>query len=211
MKKFIFLIFLIFSTAASSNLHAQLPTPGAGTPAGAGDKNLGDDSIKMRSIEMERIKRETQRVEAATFAPINTDMAVKFPQIKEDFEGIQISETAIVTAYTTGKTIDYSLIESSADAIYKKAKRLDSNLFAASAEKKVDPSSDDKPKQKTEKTKSARDLIIELDSTIGSFVSSKIFGNIRVIEPEVAIKTRTDLLKILDLSEKLSLEAKKLK
>src|SRR5258706_1532384 len=144
MKKFIFLIFLIFSTAASSNLHAQLPTPGAGTPAGAGDKNLGDDSIKMRSIEMERIKRETQRVEAATFAPINTDMAAKFPQIKEDFEGIQISETAIVTAYTTGKTIDYSLIGSSADGVYRKATRLDSNFSAPSAEMNV-RSLDDKP------------------------------------------------------------------
>ena len=210
MKKFIFLIFLIFSTAASSNLHAQLPPPGAGTPAGAGDKNLGDDSIKMRSIEMERIKRETQRAEAATFAPINTDMAAKFPQIKEDFEGIQISETAIVTAYTTGKTIDYSLIGSSVDGIYKKARRLDSNLFAPSAEKKVDPL-DDKPAQKTGKMKSIRDLIIELDTAIGSFVSSKIFGNIKVIEPEVAIKTRTDLLNILRLSAEISMEAKKLK
>src|SRR5258708_551980 len=211
MKKFILLIFMIFSALVSSNLHAQLTPAGAGAPAGAGDKNLGDDSIKMRSIEMNRIKREAQSAEAATFAPINKDIAAKFPQIKEDFEGIQISEAAIITAYTTGKTIDYGLIESSADGIYKKAKRLDSNLFAAAVDKKVDPSSDDKPKQKPEKTKGIRDLIIELDSTIGSFVSSKIFGNIRVIEPDVAIKTRTDLLRILDLSEKLSLEAKKLK
>ncbi len=77
MKKFILLIFVLFAASVFSNLHAQVTPAGAGAPAGAGDKNLGDDGIKMRSIEMERIKREAQSAEAATFAPINTDMAAK--------------------------------------------------------------------------------------------------------------------------------------
>ncbi|MEP6786871.1 MAG: hypothetical protein ABJB40_00465 [Acidobacteriota bacterium] len=206
MKKIIVLL-SFFVALAVSNVFGQRETP-----AGAGDKNLAEgDGIKMRSVEMERMKQETRRTEAATFAPINKDIFARFPQIKEDFEGIQISEAAIITAFTTGKTIDYSLIESSADAINKKAKRLDSNLFAASVEKKADPAPDESGKQKIEKPKSVRDLIIELDKAIGSFVSSKIFGNIKVIEPEVAINTRTDLLNILKLSEKLSLEAKALK
>jgi hypothetical protein len=50
-----------------------------------------------------------------------------------------------------------------------------------------------------------------LDNSIGSFVSSKIFGNVNVIDPTVAVKTRTDLINILDLSDKLSKEAKKMK
>lgn len=210
MKKLIISIFFVLAASAVSNLLAQ-PPAGAGAPAGAGDKNLGDDSIKMRSVEMERIKREALATEAASFAPISKDISAKFPQIKEDFEGIQILEGAIIKAYTTGKSIDYSLIESSADGINSKAKRLDSNLFDPTADKKIDPLLDDKSKEKVEKTKSIRDLIIELDATIGSFVSSKIFANIKVIEPTVAIKTRTDLLNIMQLTEKLSMAAKKSK
>lgn len=206
MKKTMVSVFCITVVFTVSNVSAQRETP-----AGAGDKTLGDNSIKMRSVEMERIKQEGHRSEAASFAPINKDISARFPQIKEDFEGIQISEATIINAFTTGKIIDYSLIETSANAINKKAKRLDSNLFAAGAEKKIDLTLGDKRKETVEKTKGIRELIIELDTTIGSFVSSKIFGNIKIIELESAIKTRSDLLNILRLSEKLSLEAKRLK
>jgi hypothetical protein len=166
--------------------------------------------VKTRSVELERVKREAERAEAETFAPINKEVVAKFAQIKEDFEDIQILESAIVKTYTTGKTIDYALIETSAAGISRKAKRLDSNLFAAKSEKKEDKTLSDKSEEKPKKTKSVRDLIIELDGAIGDFVSSKIFGNIKVIDPEVALSTRKDLLKILELSEQLALEAKKL-
>lgn len=200
MKNLIQLLVLILLSASFSNVFGQRETP-----AGAGDKNLADDGIKMRSVELERIKKEATLAEASNFAPINTEMSKKFPQIKEDFEGIQMAQSAIITAYTKNKTIDYVLIETSANAINKNAKRLDTNLFAASKKDK------EKKEAKEEKSKTIRELIVELDNTIGSFVSSKIFGNLKVIEPEIAIKTRTDLLKIQELSEKLANEAKNLK
>ena len=202
MRKIIFSILLISIAAVFSNVFAQRETP-----AGAGDTNLADNNIKMRSVELERVKREAAQAEAASFAPINTKLAAKFPQIKEDFEGVQMLEDAIIKAYTTGKTIDYNLIESAANGINSKAKRLDSNLFADTKKEKEDLTT----KQDTEKVKPVRDLIVELDNAIGSFVKSKIFGNIKVIEPEDAIRTRTDLISILQLSEKLSVEAKKMK
>jgi hypothetical protein len=208
MKKVVISVFLIFAAAAASNLIAQRVPAGAGTPAGGGDRNLAGDDIKARSIEIERMRQEAVRSEAATFAPINKDISVKFPQIKEDFEGIQIMEAAIIKAYTTGKLIDYNLIEISADGILKRGKRLDANLFAPEAETKTEPPADAKSNEKADKPKSTRDLIVALDTAIGSFVSSKIFGNIKVIEPEVAIKTRKDLLDVLALSEKLSAQAK---
>lgn len=211
MKKVVLSVLFIFAASVFSNVLGQAAPPGAGTPAGAGDKNLGDDGIKARSVEMDRMKQEAQRVEAASFAPVNKDIVAKFPQIKEDFEGIQIFQATIVTAYTTGKTIDYLLIGVSADGINKKAKRLDSNLFAPSSNKKGDKAKDDNEPQKLEKTRTIRELIVDMDKAIGSFVSSPIFGNIKVIEPEVAMKTREDLIKILELSEKLSAEAKKQK
>ena len=176
-------------------------------PATTDNGNIADNGIKMRSIELERAKREAAQAEAASFAPINTEIKAKFPQIKEDFEGIQMAQAAIITAYTKTKTIDYAMIESSANEINKNSKRLDSNLFALTKKEKKD----DKKSDKEEKPKTIRDLIVELDNAIGDFVSSKIFGNLKVIEPEVAIKTRTDLLKVQDLSEKLAAATKNLK
>lgn len=198
MKITIFSVFLILTASVFSNVFGQL------APAGAGDKTLGDNDIKMRSVELDRVKRDSNKSDPATFAPINSEIKAKFPQIKEDFESIQIAESAIIKAYTTGKTIDYRMIQSSAEDINKKAKRLDNNLFAAKLEEKTIDSKNLKPK-------TIRDLIVELDDSIGSFVSSKIFGNIKTIDAEVAVKTRTDLIKILVLSDQLSKEASKMK
>jgi hypothetical protein len=192
-----------------SHAFAQAAPPGVGTPPGAGDKNLGDDSIKMRSVEMDRMKKESKGSAASSSAPINKQISAKFTEIKEDFEGVQTSQAAIIKAYTTGKMIDYGLIESAAKDIQKRAKRLDANLFAASAEK-VQPGMDSKAKDKVA-TPGLRDLIVDLDNAIGRFVSSKLFANIQVIEPEVAISTRTDLNSILHLSEMLGSEASRLK
>ncbi len=202
MKKLMFSLVLMLATAAFSGLYAQRETP-----AGAGDKNLADDGIKTRSVEIERIKREAAQAEAASFAPINKELKSNFPQIKSDFEGIQLLQSEIVKAYTTGKTIDYATIASKASEIGSNAKRLDGNLFADSKEEKAKKDSADKDR----KLHSVRDLIIDLDNTIGSFVSSPIFAKIKVIEAEVAIKTRTDLLRIVELSEELSMAAGKMK
>lgn len=211
MPRITLLVFIVLAASVFSGVFGQAAPAGAGTPPGGGDRNLADDGIKARSVEIERAKQEMKRAEAAQFAPINKQISAKFPEIKEDFEGIQISQTAIVKAYTTGKTIDYALIESSAEAITKMAKRLDSNLFAVSAEKKIQPASDEKTKDNAEKQTSLADLIVELDNAVGRFVSSKLFANIKVIEPDVAKSTRTDLNSILHLSEKLAIEAKRLK
>ena len=202
MKKINLFILVLFTVTFTSGIFGQ------GTPPAVSDNaNIADNSIKLRSAELEKTKRDEAVAAAAKFAPINKDISARFPQIKEDFEGLQMAQAAIITAYTTGKKIDYSLIETSANEILKKAKRLDSNLFSPQTEVlEEDTAKKDEKKQKT-----VRDLIVDLDNTIGSFVSSKIFGNIKIIEPEVAIKTRTDLIKIEKLSIELAKEAAKLK
>ena len=203
MKKIILFALLTIALSICASGQVTPPTP-------ADNANIYDNSLKMRSVEMERVKREELKAEAAKFAPVNSKIEAKFPEIKEDFEGIQASQSAIVAAYTTGKTIDYAAIGTAADAINKKAKRLDANVFPDATSQNVKDDSK-ASKEKTEKPKTVRDLILELDDAIGSFVASKIFANLRVIEPEVAIKTRADLLKIQALSEKLAGEAKKMK
>ena len=204
MKKIILAICLMAGFSLCTNIRGQV-TPI--TPAVPDNASPADSNIKMRSVELERIKREANKPSSSA---INTKVESKFPEIKEDFEGIQIGEAAIIKTYTTDKKIDYALIEISAGDIHKHAKRLDSNLFAEPIKIKEEVK-DGKSKETVEKPKTLRDLIVELDNAIGSFVSSKIFGNLKVVDPEVAIKTRNDLILILELSEKISAEAKKLK
>lgn len=203
--KIIFSICLIVGAALFANVWGQ-----SNAPSIADNANPQNTDIKMRSVELEKVKRDADKANAASFGAINTKIETKFPEIKEDFEGIQISEAAIIKTYSTDKKIDYALIEMSANSINKYAKRLDTNLFAEAVKKNEDLPND-KSKETVEKPKTMRDLIIDLDNAIGSFLSSKIFGNLKVFEPEVAVKTRTDLIHIQELSEKLSAEAKKLK
>ena len=214
MKKIIISILFIFIASAFSNIFGQsTPTPGApsgvGTPAGAGDKNIGEDLIKLRSVEIERMKREANKSGSAESPAINSKIESKFPEIKEDFEGIQIAETAIIKTYTTDKKIDYALIEISADKITKHTKRLDGNIFAETVKKKEDTAVD-KSKETVEIPKGMRDMIVELDNAIGRFISSKLFTNLKVYDAEIASSTRNDLLLIQKLSEQISAEAKKL-
>lgn len=202
MRKTIISIGLMFVWAAFSNILAQPPTGGS-TPAGKSDTSLRDDSIRLRSVELERIKKDADKQDPTKFTAINSKIETKFGEIKEDFEGIQIAETAIIQAYTSGKTIDYKLIASSADEISKKATRLDSNLFS----EKFDSKNDKAEKTTEQKKSSIRDLILELDNAVGGFVTSKIFQNLRVFEPDVARKARIDLAHIIQTSEALVKES----
>ena len=115
-------------------------------------------------------------------------------------------QDSIIKAYTTGKTINYSKISSSATNITKNALRLDENLFGAKPEKKIE-----NKKPESIKRKSVRDLIIELDNAIGNFVKSPIFQNIKIVDSKVSKEAQSELENILRLSNMLSNEAEKMK
>jgi hypothetical protein len=204
VKKTTFLIFLLLASATFSTVYAQLP----GANSGNGDTDFRNDSSRMRSIELERIKREAFKNDPNAFGAVNTSLESKFSQVKEDFESIQLSEAAIIKAYTTGKEIDYKLIEKSAKDINKKSRRLDETMFLYKLE------AEDREKIETKSEKKSveiKDVIVDLDKAIGSFVSSKIFQNHKVIDSEVAKKARIDLDKILKASETLAKMANKMK
>lgn len=195
MRKIILLITFVF--ALTYIINAQPPTEVPSAPA---TPVVRDDNIKLRSVELERVKRDAAKRDSDAVV-VNRNIDKKYPEIKEDFEGIQLSQAAIIKAYTTSKTIDYAMIEASAKKINKHAKRLDSNLFSTRGKLKKD-----KKKKKT-----VKDLIVELDQAIGDVAGSKMFQNLRVVEPRVAKKTQNDLLKVKRISKKLSAEAKKMK
>ncbi len=209
MKKIVFLVVSILLVSAYGGFAQDLPgaPPGAGTPAGAGDKSLQNADIKLRSVELERMKRDLEKGNTTT---VNAKVDTKFPEIKEDFESMQISQAAIIKTYTKDKKIDYALIETSCETIIKNTKRLDLNLFVDNSKKK-DKEADKSSTEIEKKPKSIQDLIVDLDTALGNFISSKLFSNLKVYDAEIVTKTRNDLLLIHQLSEKLAAEAKKLK
>ncbi len=198
MRNVIGLAVFVLALAAFTGISAQPPTGGS-TPAGKSDGGLRDDNVRLRSVELDRIKKEAEKGDPATFATINSTIETKFGEIKEDFEGIQVSQTAIIQAYSAAKDIDFKLIGASAEEITKKARRLDANLFSA----KFDIEDKDKEKSVEEKKPSTRDLIIDLDGAVGEFVSSKLFQNLKVFDPVIASKARIDLAHIIKTSEAL--------
>ncbi|HEX8734598.1 MAG TPA: hypothetical protein VF721_04695 [Pyrinomonadaceae bacterium] len=209
-ETFLFVAFL-FAFTLSANVRAQV-TP----PPGAGDKDLRDTNIKGRSNELERIDREARKdgKNSKKTEAEEDRLAAKFSEIKEDFETIQTAQAAIVSAYTTGEKISYAQIAQSAAEVNKKAARLKANLFAPlkdekskekkSGKKEEKPLSEEKPI-----SKDIRELIVDLDNAVGAVVSSPMFQNLRVIDPKVAEKTKSDLETVIKLSDALKIEAEK--
>ena len=125
MKNWIFVAF-VFVLACSSTA--------AQPPPVADNANPQDRSLKDRSIEMERVKREENK-NVVTGKPGEMMAESKFNQIKEDFEQIQLSQSAVVAAYSRSKDIDYKLISMGAEQIGKRGTRLSENLFAPPPQK----------------------------------------------------------------------------
>lgn len=217
MKNLLILIALLFSNAVYSGISAQV-TP----PPGAGDKDLRDTDVKRRSIEMERVERDAKKSggtsESAVAAKVEEDrLAIKYGEIKIDYEQIQLSQDAIIKAYQGSGKIDYEQIGKSALEINNSAKRLKLNLFTAPAEdsgakkeEKKENEAKDKTEKETKPAKSIRDLIVDLDNAVGSFVTSPMFQNLRTVDAAVSEKAGLELKKISELSAALGAEARKM-
>lgn len=187
LSTFLFFCFAVFADVAAQN----------------SDADLRDNNIRMRSNDLEQTKRDAAKNNSGSASQMNYEIDKKFPEIKDDYEGIQLAQDAIVKAYTTGEKINYEQIEKSAKEVNKNAERLRSNLFISEAETK---------KEKDEKKiKSVKDLIVDLDKAVGAFVASAMFQNLRVVEQKTADKAQTHLAQIIKISRELSREAGKMK
>lgn len=223
MKKILVITALVCSTAIASNVYAQ-----QAPPLGAGDKDMRDTDVKRRSVEMERIDRDARKpnkspqaqATATAAARAEDKLAAKYADIKTDYERIQMSQDTVIKTYQGAGKIDYAQIGKSALEINASATRLDSNLFPPPTVKAADTAMESKKEEKSvkmEKTeketkpaKGARDLIVELDNAVGSFATSPMFQNLRVVDAAVSAKARLDLEKIIELSQMLDAEARRM-
>ena len=187
-------LFLLIFTAS---IFAQVsPTPVINNEIRDGS------SIRRRSMDLETFKRDADQ---PNLQAKSKDQLAKFVRIKEDFENIQKLENEIVQTYTSGKQINFKKIGEIANELFKRALRLNSNLFIPKSDKpsKIKKNDEQNPK-------SVRDLIVELDKAIGNFTSSPIFKETKLVDQKTAEKSQIQLEKIISLSEMLSQEAKKL-
>jgi len=199
MKKSAFFAFC-FAVLAAANIFAQRQVP---TPVSAAEREMRDGSIRLRSMDLERVKRDANKpIERES----GKEQAIRFTMVKNDFENIQKNQDSIIKAYTTGKEINYERISDGAHDIKKQAHRLGVNLFFEDFE-----NADSEKKVGSGKQKSVRDLFIELDNTLGVFVTNPVFKDIKIVDPSSSEKARLDLKKIYILSDELFKAASKMK
>ena len=187
------------AVAAEASLSPALAQPGP--PPGGPDKNMkGEtDGVRGRSSEIERVKRAAEKPEKkAEKSPED-----KFPQIKEDFERIQIVNGEVLQA---GGVPDYGRLSEAAEEVRKRATRLKSNLFP--------PESEEKQKEEGGEEKDQpglKSLLSALDGALARFVNSPVFQNTKVVNPQDSAKAMRDLEEVIKLSTRIVKESGKMK
>jgi hypothetical protein len=206
MSKLLVLATILISPALTSSTVAQVP----GAPAGGSDRNLRDSAsdVKGRSNEMERIGRDAKKPDRIRESdkPDNPP-ASNFPEIKEDFERIQIINSDVLQANASGKP-EYELISESAAEIHKRAIRLKSNLFSPKSKKQSKKQSKEEPGVEDQDLKS---LLTLLDNSIGNFAHSPMFQNTKVVNPEETINAQKELDTVIKISARIRNEADRIK
>jgi hypothetical protein len=187
--------FLILSATATT---AQ----NTGTPGGIFSGNPKDRAVeeKLRSDEIERVKRDAEKPEK------KNKTEATFPQIKEDFERIQIINIKELQTQESGATPDYARISSAASEIKKRAARLKGNLFSSNSEQQMEET-----KKEAEEAQDLKSLLAELDGAISGFVRNPMFRNLRVVNAQNSAKARRELERIIKLSARVRQEADKKK
>jgi len=177
-------IIVIFSSALSLSSTSQVPGQGVRTGSPK-DRSIED---KYRADEIERVRREAVK-------PQQRYQTKRFPQIKEDFERIQLINSDVLQTITLKAEPDYRRLSEAAAEVKKRATRLRSNLFPSES-----PFQSKQGDQRSKEPQDLKSLLTELDKAITTFVHNPMFENTRVVNQEDSKKAQEDLEKIIDLS-----------
>jgi hypothetical protein len=192
---------VFFLTFLASSITAQYVSP-----VPVMEKEVRDgSSTKMRSMELDRAKREAGVNPIEKFGPAAVN---NFLEIKQDFEKIQVLEGNIVKVYTRGKVIEYARLAAFSAELNASAARLKRNLF--SLPKKDGEDVPEESKQDEEKLPGdVKNLIVELDDTLGAFIGNPIFSTSKKSGREEKAKAEASLERLIKVSEALRQEAEK--
>jgi hypothetical protein len=127
-------------------------------------------------------------------------------QVAKDFRQMQVVNNEMMSAAMTAREPDYSNIADSTSVIRECASRLKSNLALAKVGKEP-------AKEKRRSASSAEEMkadLLSLDRFIASFVHNPVFVRLEVLNVEHAMKARSDLEAIVELSRSISRDAHRL-
>ena len=193
----LFLLFLV------SSISAQFISPVPVVETEVRDNS----SVKMRAIQLDRVKREALKTDNEKLGPASVN---RFLEIKEDFEKIQKLEGAIVTTYKTGKQIQYAKIASFSAELKTSAARLETNLFKPANPDQTELSNNADAAESDENLPDeVKNLIVELDNSIGAFINNPIFQSSKKGGRREKEQATEDLKQIIRLSEALRQAAEK--
>jgi hypothetical protein len=132
------------------------------------------------------------------------DMA-SIPQIKDDFERIQLVNNELMIAVFSKNVLDPKQIGKATGDIAKRANRLLNNLaYPKPAEESKKPST-------AENNNDIRLMLSKLDAAVMSFVGNPIFQVDRqVVNTQLAMKVSQDLTTVVKLSESIRRQAEAL-
>lgn len=131
--------------------------------------------------------------------------AAVIPQIKEDFERIQIVNKEMMTAVFAKNIVNPKQIAKLTTDIEKRASRMISNLAYPL------PDESEKTVSEVQEENDIRLLLSKLDSAIMSFVTNPIFQTERqVVNTELAKKVNHELRAVVKLSELIRRKAESL-
>ncbi|HVF49473.1 MAG TPA: hypothetical protein VNA19_05275 [Pyrinomonadaceae bacterium] len=204
MKRRLLLTVIVVAAVCTIIAPALMPPTGAQQPRLPGSAPAGNPKDRMvedkiRSDEIERVRRDAARTE-------QTPQPVKnFPQIKEDFERMQIINSDVLQAGALVAVPDYGRLAEAASEIKKRAARLKSGIFPAGTEKAS--TAHDK---ETTQPRDLKALLAALDDALAAFVHNPLFTNLRVVDAEDSANARRDIESVIKLSARIRKEATKL-
>ena len=194
------LVILLFAAP----LMAQKPAP-PGTPSNDPldpENQASTNKADMRNREW--LMRDSRKLaRKAGSGPEGSAL----PQIKDDFERIQLVDREMMKSVFVANLIDYQLILKTTAEIRKRAARLKTNL-AYPAPLNRDNS---RTSRAGHEDKDIKVSLTNLDQAIMSFVMNPIFQlRQQVVESRLAIKATSDLMDIVELSDTLKKHAQRL-
>lgn len=200
MIKQLFIAFILL-VASVLSAHAQ----GAAEQAAKAARDRFSD-IKNRSVEIERMKRDAGKRSA------RNDSAVKFPEIKEDFEEIQKLNADLFKISDAEPASNYAAIAKLATEINRRAARLQSNLFSPNDEHDAESKNkESKSKRAAQKASEIKTLLANLDKSVNKFVHNAMFRNVKIVNSEDSLAAQNDLAAIVKISFSLKEKIKNLK
>lgn len=154
--------------------------------------------IKNRSMELERLKREAAKPRS------NDDLTSKFPQIKKDFEQIQIINIELYQATENKTPVDYSAVLKFVSEINQRALRLKSILFTPEPKAKKESTSNPEAVE----PRDIKTLLNVLDKSLSSFAHNSMFRNLKLVSPDASLKAQKDLENVIYASNALKAKIK---